>query len=203
MRKYLWIIYEYNLLQAALCALITAAVYIPARVFSLKSRGAARGPFSEEIARALFAGYIAALINIVWFPVFDLIQMLLSDPVMLEDAFRGGYYAANYEVIRLLAEYGLRGIWIMLQDFEMVANIALFVPMGFLMPIAFVRLKWWQTDLICLGTTCLVELVQPLFGRAGDLDDIIMNTLGGVIGCILAKSAVMIFGKKQRYCDRS
>lgn len=197
MQKYLWIIYEYNLLPAALCAVITIAVYIPIRVAWLNARRRKRGSFAEELSRALLAGYIAALVNIVWYPLPDLVQCLLSAPARLERDFGGGYYAKNYEVIRLLAEYGLRGVWIMAQDFEMVANTALFVPLGFLLPIAFARLKWWQTDLICLGTTCAVELIQPFFGRACDLDDIVMNALGGVIGCSLVKAALAVFGRKR------
>lgn len=198
MQKYLRIIYDYNLIQAALCAAATIVVYVPVRAVRLKISRKRRRTLPEETARALLTGYFAALVNIVWFPVIDLIQMLLSDPARLGDAFSGGYYAKNYEVIRLLAERGLRGIWIMLQDFEMLANTALFVPLGFLLPVAFRKLKWWQVDLICLGTTCAVELIQPLVGRACDLDDIIMNALGGVIGCALAKLMLAVFGRKRR-----
>lgn len=190
------IIYEYNLLPAALCAVITIAVYIPIRAVWLKVRRK-RGSFPSELARALIAGYIAALINIVWYPLPDLVQCLLSDPARLERDFSGGYYAKNYEVIRLISEYGLRGIRIMARDFEMIANIALFVPLGSLLPFAFPKLKWWQVDLICLGTTCVVELIQPFFGRACDLDDIVMNALGGVIGCALAKTALAVFVRKR------
>ncbi len=195
MQKYLWIIYEYNLLPAALCAIITIAVYIPIRAVGLRLRRRKRGSLTEELARALLAGYIAALVNIVWYPVPDLVQCLLSDPARLDRDFSGGGYARNYEIIRLISEYGLRSIWIMAQDFETIANTMLFVPLGFLLPFAFARLKWQHVDLICLGTTCAVELIQPFFGRAGDLDDIIMNALGGVIGCSIAKTALAVFGR--------
>lgn len=195
MQKYLRIIYDYNLLPAALCAVIAMTVYVPVRVICLKIRRKCRRTFPEETARALLAGYFAALVNIVWYPVPDLIQMLLSDPARLGDAFSGGYYARNYEVLRRL--FVERDPLALLHDFEMLANIALFVPLGFLLPIAFGKLKWWQTDLICLGTTCAVELIQPFFGRACDIDDIIMNTLGGVIGCALAKLLQRISGRKR------
>lgn len=195
MGKYMRIIYDYNIASAAFCAAIMITVYIPLRTVSLKIRRKCRKTFPEEIARALLAGYIAALVNIVWFPVLDLIQMLTSDPARLGDAFSGGYYARNYEVLRWL--FVERKPFVLLHDFEILANIALFVPLGFLLPVAFKKLKWWQVDLICLGATCLVELIQPLVGRACDIDDIIMNTLGGIIGCAPAKLLQRIFGRKR------
>lgn len=195
MGKYTHIIYDYNIASAAFCAVIVTALYIPVRTIWLKARLKRRKTIPEETARALLAGYIAALVNIVWFPVPDLIQMLTSDPSQIKEAFSGGYYARNYEVLRWL--FVERKPFVLLHDFEIRANIALFVPLGFLLPVAFKKLKWWQVDLICLGTTCAVELIQPFFGRACDIDDIIMNTLGGVIGCALAKLLQRILGRKR------
>lgn len=195
MGRYTHIIYDYNIASAAFCAVIVTAAYIPIRAVWLKAVRIHRRPLAEEIARALLAGYIAALVNIVWFPVPEVVRLLFSEPGSLADFFRGGYYARNYEVLRwLFVEH--RPL-VLLHDFEMLANVALFVPLGFLLPTAFKRLRWWQTDLICLGATCLVELVQPFFGRACDLDDIIMNALGGVIGCALAKLSAAVFGGKR------
>lgn len=196
MGGYMHIIYDYNLASAAFCAAVVIIAYIPIRAVWLKTEQIRRRPLTEEIARALLAGYIAALINIVWIPVPEAVGTLLSDPRSFIDYFRGGSYARNYEVLRcLFVEF--RPL-MLLHDFEMLANIALFVPLGFLLSIAFRRLKWWQTDLICLGTTFVVETVQPFFGRACDLDDIIMNALGGVIGCAAAKLALVMFGRKRR-----
>ena len=90
MGKYTHIIYDYNIASAAFCAVIVTALYIPVRTIWLKARRKRRKTIPEETARALLAGYIAALVNIVWYPVPDLIQMLLSDPAQLEVAFRGG-----------------------------------------------------------------------------------------------------------------
>lgn len=201
MGRYMHIIYEYNLASAAFCAMIVIAAYIPLRAVWLKTEFICRRPLTEEFARALLAGYIAALINIVWYPVPEFVRLLLSDPAALGDMYVSGYYARNFEVLRCL--FVELDPFMLLQDFEILANIALFVPLGFLLPIAFRRLKWWQVDLICLGTTCIVETVQPFFGRAGDLDDVITNALGGVIGCAAAKLALALLGRKRRViCEK-
>lgn len=201
MGRYMHIIYDYNIASAAFCAAVVIIAYIPIRAVWLKTEHIRRRPLTEETARALLAGYIAALINIVWLPVPEAIGTLFSDPRSFIDYFRGGSYARNYEVLRwLFVEF--RPL-MLLHDFEMLANIALFVPLGFLLPIAFKRLKWWQTDLICLGTTCIVETVQLFFGRACDLDDIIMNALGGIIGCALVRLLFAVFGRKREVlCEK-
>lgn len=192
MGRYSHIIYDYNIVSAAFCAAVAIVVYIPVRAVWLGAQRRARKPLSAELALALLVGYGAALINIVWFPVPETLGLLFSDPAALADKFRGGYYARNFEVLRwLLVEHDPLAL---LRDFEIRANIALFVPLGFLLPIAFRRLGLRRTALICLGATCLVELVQPLFGRAGDLDDVITNALGGIIGCL----PVTLFRRRRR-----
>lgn len=191
MENYLWIIYVYNLVPAAFCAALIIVFYIPIRAVWLKARHIRRKPLSVEIARALFAGYIAALINIVWIPMPEFIRILFTDTEQLMRLSENGNYVRGCEIFDCL--FGGAGVLSVLEKFEILANIVLFVPFGFLLPIAFGRLKWWQSDLICLGTTCAVELVQPLLGRAGDLDDVIANALGGSIGCAAAKLLLTIF----------
>ncbi|MEC2835311.1 VanZ family protein, partial [Bacillus thuringiensis] len=43
--------------------------------------------------------------------------------------------------------------------------------------------------LICMGVSCSIELLQilvPFIGRSFDVDDIILNTIGSIIGTYLA-----------------
>ena len=196
MGRYMHIIYDYNIASAAFCAAVTIIAYIPLRAVWLKTEQIRRRPVSEEIARAFLMGYIAALINIVWYPIPEFIRLLMNDPAMIGELPLSGYYTQGSEVLRTL--FIERDPIMLLEDFEICANVMLFVPLGFLLPIAFSRLKWWQVDLICLGTTCIVETVQPIFGRACDVDDVITNALGGIIGCAAAKIAQSIFARKRR-----
>lgn len=195
MENYLWIIYVYNLVPASVCAALTTAFYIPIRAVWLKARRIRRKPLSVEIARALFVGYIAALINIVWIPVPEFFRMLFTDTEQLMRLSENGLYVRGCEIFDCL--FGGAGVLSVLEKFEILANIVLFVPLGFLLPTAWRPLRWWQTDLICLGTTCAVELVQPLLGRAGDLDDVLANAFGGIIGCAAAKLLLTIFARER------
>lgn len=76
--------------------------------------------------------------------------------------------------------------------FQLVFNIVLFVPLGFIAK-TLLKLKFPFAILLALVCTCLIETAQltGLFGmypfafRTFDVDDIICNTLGGVIGWML------------------
>ncbi|MDY4599177.1 MAG: VanZ family protein [Candidatus Faecousia sp.] len=80
------------------------------------------------------------------------------------------------------------------QDFSarniegMILNAIMFAPLGFLLPAYFERYRHWGRTLAAGFLTSLTaELIQLFTLRATDVDDLIMNTLGTVIGFLLAK----------------
>ena len=71
-----------------------------------------------------------------------------------------------------------------LKIMNILGNIAGFVPFGFLLPILYPGLqKWWSVLLNTLALSVSVEVVQ-LITMVGtfDVDDLILNTAGGMIG---------------------
>ena len=71
---------------------------------------------------------------------------------------------------------------------EFTANVLFFVPVGFLGGLLLpYRLQWLA---VVLGgvLSCCIELSQKLFlpGRVASLGDVLANTSGALIGCILA-----------------
>lgn len=63
------------------------------------------------------------------------------------------------------------------------AEYLMFVPFGLLLPMVFPRLRaCWKTLLAALGITVLIEVLQYFTGRSADIDDVIMNVLGAVMG---------------------
>lgn len=80
------------------------------------------------------------------------------------------------------------------QDFSasnivgMTLNIVMFAPLGFLLPAYFERYRQWNHTLFAgIVTSLTVELIQLFTLRATDVDDLLMNTLGTVVGFLLAK----------------
>ncbi|USB33120.1 VanZ family protein [Paenibacillus sp. YPG26] len=74
-----------------------------------------------------------------------------------------------------------------------VLNIVMFVPLGMYLPLLNSRMysSVARTAKLALFLSLSIELVQLLIritlgsGRSTDINDLIANTLGGVLGCIL------------------
>ena len=80
------------------------------------------------------------------------------------------------------------------QDFStsnlmgMALNAAMFAPLGFLLPAYFDRYRSFVPTLDAgILTSLTVELIQLFTFRTTDVDDLIMNTLGTVVGFLLSK----------------
>lgn len=69
---------------------------------------------------------------------------------------------------------------------NLLGNIFIFVPYGFFISIASRSRGFFKTFFSSMGLSLCVEIVQ-LFTRVGsfDVDDILLNTAGGVLGYIL------------------
>lgn len=73
---------------------------------------------------------------------------------------------------------------------EFAANVVMFTPLGLLVGVLFGRRHWaWAIALGC-GVSTLIELLQYFLlpGRYGTVDDVIANTLGALIGALLARA---------------
>ena len=70
----------------------------------------------------------------------------------------------------------------------MALNAVMFAPLGFLLPAYFERYRHWGRTLAAgFFTSLTVELIQLFTFRATDVDDLIMNTLGALLGFLMAK----------------
>ena len=99
---------------------------------------------------------------------------------------------------------GIRGITTanpMYAVMVFVSNILLFVPLGFLLSIYLEIKKRLNIKYIVIAgitVSVLIEVSQLMFslGRTTNVDDIISNTSGAVIGYFLAKVIIKIVYKK-------
>ncbi|MEY8352844.1 VanZ family protein [Lachnospiraceae bacterium 54-53] len=70
---------------------------------------------------------------------------------------------------------------------NIIGNIFLFIPLGFLVPLIYINAqRFYKTFLITFLSVLLIETFQ-LFTMLGvfDIDDIILNCTGGIIGYFL------------------
>ena len=65
-------------------------------------------------------------------------------------------------------------------------NIILFIPLGFMLPCIWKKYEvLWKTALSGITFSLLIELSQLFNRRITDIDDLLMNTLGALIGWVI------------------
>lgn len=67
---------------------------------------------------------------------------------------------------------------------QLLGNIALFAPLGFLLPVALRSFRRaWPTLLLAAGLSVLIEIMQSLLpGHSTDVDDVMLNSAGAALG---------------------
>lgn len=84
---------------------------------------------------------------------------------------------------RWVAEAGIASYQSSAIVLEFLANVALFVPIGLLLPIAWSRLRLWHVVLLGALLSGLIETVQGVMpSRFPTISDVMANTLGTLIG---------------------
>ncbi len=138
----------------------------------------------------IFGIYITCLIDLTLFP-FPFQKYLIQ--VMIEDKLG---YNANFIPFKIFSdamEYDLSfGLSIILK--QVIGNIVLFIPMGFGIPMLFPKFKLKKVLLIGLLASLSIEVLQSIANffigynyRAVDIDDLIFNFLGTILGLMLWK----------------
>ena len=80
---------------------------------------------------------------------------------------------------------------------EKIPNILLFIPFGFFIPAVYKsKRNIWKTMLIVFLTTFGIEFLQYFMGRSADIDDVITNFIGGLIGYTIFYGCNKLFAKK-------
>ncbi len=105
-------------------------------------------------------------------------------PLELFNADRMARSGLNLTPFRTIAGYSHFNYWIAFMN--IVGNVALFVPMGLYLQIFLKNKKILRSvALVCAVSVC-VEAVQYLLGLgSADIDDVILNTLGGLLGVLI------------------
>lgn len=80
---------------------------------------------------------------------------------------------------------------------NLLGNMAIFLPFGFMIPIVSGR-REFKIILILLLTSAAIETVRLFEGRRCDIDDVVLNTVGAVLGWILFSVLYEAKAKKRK-----
>ena len=73
---------------------------------------------------------------------------------------------------------------------ESIGNFLMFLPFGILYPLTKEDPTWKKCVLKCILAVVIIEILQPIFNRAFDINDIMLNSMGIVLSttvCMVAK----------------
>lgn len=104
---------------------------------------------------------------------------------MIEDQLGFNHNFIPFKSIVDTVNYG--SISIVLK--QIAGNVLLFIPLGFAIPILFFKIANIKTIVIGFTVSLAIELIQATSGvflgfnyRSCDIDDLILNTIGTIIG---------------------
>lgn len=111
--------------------------------------------------------------------VFITYILLLFELVTSRDVnFSGTNWMPFREIFRY--DFGTTGFYR-----QVVGNIILFIPFGFFATRYTGMNRLGQITLVSFLTSSTIEVVQYFIGRSFDVDDILLNVIGGICGFLL------------------
>lgn len=111
--------------------------------------------------------------------IFILYVMCLFEVVTLQD---NNYGLSNFIPFKEIFRYKI-GSRLFIKN--IIGNILLFLPYGYFSTYYINNKKVWPTTLLTLIVSFTIECVQLKIGRTFDIDDVILNTLGGTLGFLI------------------
>lgn len=149
----------------------------------------------KEVIRGLsWVLFILYIIALVYFLFFS--EQMGRTP---SDAYK--YSLEPLKEIRRFIKYHRQLGWKTVV-LNLVGNVVAFAPFGFVLPIISRYKAFFQVFFISLEFSLVVEIIQ-LVSKVGsfDVDDILLNTLGGILGYLLFEISYRFLfrhrGKKQ------
>lgn len=157
-------------LQALPIALIASIIY-----YLIRFRKDKKTPLNKKIFSSIFICYITGLIcltigldlmSIIWYKL-----IYHTDPGTSINWFNGDF-SFNLNFISNLTK-------------ENIGNFLMFLPFGILYPLLQKEPNFKSTIIKGIILVLIIEVLEPVFGRAFDINDIILNSLGIIISALI------------------
>lgn len=137
---------------------------------------------SKKILVSLFIIYITAVVSITIFPI-------IIDPELMPMNDRSIVLVPFSTILNLLKNATLSTIFL-----QIIGNIVMTIPYGVFIPFMVKKKKWYNYLVYTLIFPFAIELTQLIicvstnsFYRTVDIDDIILNSIGIIIGYVIYK----------------
>lgn len=151
--------------------------------------------WGAEILRWLFVCYLTGLINLTlvprnfWSNIWALIYIGYSGSEI--ELFNGSFNFTPI-IFKIIAGELSFGSWVKTM---LAGNLLMFIPMGFFIPLVTNKVDFKKALIIAVAIPIIIEVIQPIVGRSFDIDDIILNFAGIMMG-YLCVTCIKKFCKK-------
>lgn len=150
--------------------------------------------FIKKYSRFIFVAYILVviLVLVLKFPQMNMFYEIIE---RLKTGTRVGFAdSTNWIPFKKIIEYA--GSVRAINDWfakNLICNLVLFMPAGLLIPLFAKHNKCWQVLIYGMIISIIIECLQVLLAvGTGDVDDVILNTIGVAIGFGLYKLLCII-----------
>lgn len=175
--------------QAIPITVFVGILYALIRAISIKRKNR-NADWPREIVKWLFVCYLTGLISLVilpanfWLSFFDGVFYGWWDELLPFFEFGGFNFVPS--VIRALSGELTIGSWVKTM---LIGNTLMFLPFGFFLPFLTDRVTRKNIFAVAVAVPFLFEVLQlTTYGRSFDVDDLICNFFGIVIGFFLARA---------------
>ena len=172
-------------LQVIPITLLVGVIYAVYRCIHIKKHGNTVS-WGTEIMRWLFVCYLTGLINLILVPAN--LWMFIWANVFVgyshsEIVFFSGDFNLVPTVIKLITGELTIERWVLKM---LVYNFLMFVPFGFFLPFVSEKNNNRSIWKVAVIVPIIVEVIQPVVGRSFDVDDLILNFEGIIVGYFIA-----------------
>ncbi|MBR5948545.1 MAG: VanZ family protein [Clostridia bacterium] len=184
-------------LQVLPVSLIAGIVYAVVRFVKRKRKDCPIRLLDETIT-FLFVCYLTGLISLVvlpvnfWLHIYD--GIFLGWWNEMPPIFSFGGFNLVPTIIKALSGEIVIGSWVKTM---LIGNIAMFLPLGFFLPFVTEKVNRKNIFAVAAVVPFIAELLQMIFGRSFDVDDLICNYIGIVAGFFVGLAIRNIKGKNK------
>ena len=160
--------------------LVGLAVYTPLRRLWLKKRARPVNQ-SREVVLALFVAYLIVLATETVLPEISFYLDAETGRWMLSTSL-GGPRGVNLKPFHTIEAF-LRWGGLVPTLINLLGNVVVFSPIGLFLPRLWEKKwRWWKMLPLGGAVSLSIEVTQLFVGRSFDVDDIILNAFGVLLG---------------------
>lgn len=172
-------------LQVVPFTCLVGLVYVVYRYVRIKKNGVTV-QWGAEIMRWLFVFYLTGLVNLILVPA-NLWTIIWAKIFIGYSHGELAFFSGEFNLIpiffKLITGELTIGRWVLKM---LIYNFLMFIPFGFFLPFISKKINNRSIWKIAVIVPIIVEVIQPIVERSFDVDDLILNFAGIVVGYFLA-----------------